>query len=237
MTLPILAELRDLEAKGHDVAKLIGAGNQLLRRQFLFAGDHGVAQAYDTITDPRYAGYFSALFDALGYDLHRNETEHWVGLLPDAEVVSLSTRRVDETVLMLLLSLVWQELVNEGEIRERAVVVTTSGAIFDRYIAIVGKERIKESRFREILDLLRRRGLVAFGERDPESGEFEIEIRSMVRLVVGEEALDRLRRFTREATASLEAAERRAAQAEADVEDDLSPTETSDADAAGDARV
>ncbi|MBV8472640.1 MAG: hypothetical protein JO107_15100, partial [Hyphomicrobiales bacterium] len=58
---------------------------------------------------------------------------------------------------------------------------------------------------------LRRRSLIALGEEDPESGEFVIEIRSIVRYVAGEAYLLRLKRYSQETEQALDAAERSAA--------------------------
>ncbi len=213
MPAAILHELRELEARGHDPERLIKAANLLLRRQFLFSGDRGVAQAYNILTDARCFDYFAAFFDGLGYRLHRNETEQWVGLVPDPELVPLAKMRHDETIVLLLLALVWQESVNDGEVKERAVVETTSGEIFERYVNIIGKERLREGRFKEILDVFRRRSMIAVGEQDPESGELAIEIRSMVRLVAGESALARLKRFAAETAFDLDRQEQSTAAA------------------------
>ncbi|MBV8651350.1 MAG: DUF4194 domain-containing protein, partial [Alphaproteobacteria bacterium] len=123
----MLRELQELEIKGHDPVKIIKAAHTLMRRQFLFAGDRGIAQAYDMATDPKFARYLEAYFDGIGYRMVRNEAEQWVGLLPDADLVPLAQMKTDETIVLLLLALVWQECVNDGEVKERAVVETTSG--------------------------------------------------------------------------------------------------------------
>lgn len=198
----MLQEFSALEARGIDAARLIRAANTLLNRQFLFAGDYGTTGVYETLTDPRTQRYFESLFDALGYRFTRNEQDQWVGLVPDAEIVGPGSLKLDETLVLLALALVWQEGVNAGEVGERGVVEASSHEVFDKLGSITTrKERMKERRFLEIVTEFRRRGFVHLGERDESTGDVMLEIRPMIRLVAGENVLERIRRFTDAAAA------------------------------------
>lgn len=210
--MTILSELAAFEANGHNDVKLRRAAAELLDRQFLHAADRGSPQHYYAIVDEKYWRYFQGLFDALGRKLYKNEREQWVGILPDSEVYSevttaLPRMRQAETILLLVMALVYQEKVNIGEVERGAVVRSDTGELFDRYATLLGKERMKDHEFRDLTNEARRRGLVAFGERDEESLDVEIFIRPMIRLVVSDDVREAMRRFAGEEERTLDARE------------------------------
>lgn len=186
--------------------------NQLLRRQFLFAGDRGATHAYEVVTGARFRVYFTALFDALGYRLRISEAEQWVGLLPDPELDLFPKMRTEQTIALLVLALAWQDAANRGAAEARAVVKTTLNEVLERYRDIAGrsrKEALTSARFEDALREFARRGLVWVGDWDPEAADREIEIRPMLHLLVDGSALDLLERFAIEAEGAI-AQERRA---------------------------
>src|ERR1700744_3411194 len=118
----MLKDLAELESRFGEtvVDDLRKAANLLLRGQFLFAGDRGATHAYELLISQRFRSYFVSLFDALGYDLRINESEQWVGLLPDSELGLFPTMPSEHTRVLLVLALVWQEEVNRGGAEARA---------------------------------------------------------------------------------------------------------------------
>lgn len=204
----VLSELTELEQRFGEKAvdELRRAANLLLRRQFLFAGDRGATHAYEQIVSARFRNYFVALFDALGYVLRVNETEQWVGVLPDPELDAFPRMRAEHTIVLLILALAWQEAVNRGGAETRAVVTTTLNDLFERYRDVAGrsrKEALTTARLEEGLREFERRGLVAVGPLDPDAADKQVEIRPMVHLLVDGNALDRLERFAVEAETTL----------------------------------
>lgn len=202
--MTLLKELVDIEARFGDRAldDVRRVANQLLRRQFLFAGDRGAAHAYEVVTGARYRGYFTALFDALGYQLRISESEQWVGLLPDPELDLFPHMRMDQTIALLVLALAWQDAANRGAAEARAVVKTTFNEVLERYRDIAGrnrKETLTPARFEDACREFARRGLIWIGEWDPDAADREIEIRPMLHLLVDGNALDLLERFAVEA--------------------------------------
>jgi hypothetical protein len=205
----VLRDLAELESRFGEKAvdEVRRAANQLLRRQFLFAGDRGVAHAYELLTSPRFRPFFSALFDALGYQLRSNDGEQWVGILPDPELDLFPRMRVEHTVVLLILGLAWQDEVNRGGAGSRAVVTTSLNALFERYRDVAGrarKESLTTARFEEALTEFARRGLVDVGPFDADVEDKEVEIRPMVHLLVDGNALGRLERFADEAEIAIE---------------------------------
>jgi hypothetical protein len=200
----VLHELAEIESRFGETAAadVRRSANLLLRGQFLFAGDRGAAHAYEMLTNQRYWPYFSALFDALGYELRSSEGEQWVGLLPDSELEIFPRMQQEHTRVLLVLALVWQEKINEGGAEGRAVVLTSLNELFDRYRDIASrnrKENLTTARFEDALREFERRSLVEVGELDPEEEDKQVAIRPMVHLLVDGNALDRLERFAADA--------------------------------------
>ena len=92
----MLVEFEEIEQrygveKGADLRK---ACRYLLRHQFVYSGDRGVATIYNTLSDGRFRGTVEGLFDSLGYRVARNAEEQWIGiLLDDADPAALPKRR------------------------------------------------------------------------------------------------------------------------------------------------
>lgn len=204
--MTMLHELADIETRFGEAAvdEVRKAANLMMRRQFLFAGDRGATHAYEVLTSPRFRAYFTALFDALGYDLRISEAEQWVGILPDAQLEWFPRMRAEHTIVLLVLALIWQEEVNRGGAESRAVVTTTLNQLFERYRDLTArgrKELLGTARFEESLREFERRGLVDVGPLDPEEEDKQVDIRPMVHLLVDGSALERLDRFAAEAEA------------------------------------
>lgn len=207
----VLQELAELESRfGEAVAADIRkTANLLLRGQFLFAGDRGATHAYEMLTVARFRPYFTALFDALGYELRSNESEQWVGLLPDSDLELFPRMQQEHTRVLLVLALVWQEKINEGGAEARAIVLTSLNELFDRYRDIASrnrKENLTTARFEEALREFQRRSLVEIGELDPDEEDKQVAIRPMVHLLVDGNVLDRLERFAADAEGAAAAA-------------------------------
>jgi hypothetical protein len=207
----VLKELADLESRFGEAiaADLRKTANVLLRGQFLFAGDRGATHAYEMLTSARFGAYFSALFDALGYELRINEGEQWVGLLPDSELELFPRMQQEHTRVLLVLALVWQEEINRGGAEARAVVTTTLNELFDRYRDVAArsrKESLTTTRFEEALREFERRSLVEVGEFDPDAEDKQVTIRPMVHHLVDGNVLDRLERFAADAEGAAAAA-------------------------------
>ena len=206
----MLAELNALEAAvGEERIKdVIKAVHYLLRHQFVYAGDHGTTGIFSTVTDSRFATFIENYFDAAGYRLHSNDTEQWVGILPNADEIPLPRMRLDDTITLLVLALHWQEEINAGKVEERATVVTTVNAVHDKYNEIASLRRkvaIPISTFVAILEEFQRRNIVEVRNFDFEQQNRELVIRPQIRLLAGDDILSRLERFI----ADKEAADKR----------------------------
>lgn len=227
----VLAELAEFEAKiaaakgaaaaDRAVATLRRALATLLDRQFIYNGDRGMAPLYELVLRGDARRLVEAMLDGLGYALVVEPADQWIGIVPaDPEETGAARLRLDETIILLLLGMIWQEGVNTGLSEDRATVPTTSEELFARHAAILGRERIPRPRFHEILLELRRRALIEIGEEDPETRDLLLRIRSTIRLVSGEAQIELLERFAAESDRVLDGLERAAAQAETEAEDE-----------------
>ncbi len=217
--------LRDLQIATADNDEICNdlrqTANYLMARQFLHIEDRNSVRHYNRIVSDRYFLYFQNLFDALGFTLVREPSEGWLGLLPDPGA-GFSSMYMDETIFLLILALIWQESVNAGEVEEHAVVLSDSGAMFDRYQAITGRTRITQTRAKEILSAFKRRALIRLGDIDPDTLDVEIWIRPIVRRLVGENVISALEQFAATVTeddGSAAAENERGTDAEDDTDD------------------
>lgn len=192
----MLVELQKIESGAstdergrQDVERVIRAAHYLLQNQFAVAGDHGTARHYEVLTQPRFERYFASLFDALGMKFIANATEHWVGIIPDTEVIGWRKLKISETIAMLVFASLWHEGLANGEIEERAVVLVTFNGAYDRYREIVSQNRksqLDTGSFNEIVKDFCRRGVLGRTGVE-EDDDFELEIRPLInRLVPGD---------------------------------------------------
>jgi hypothetical protein len=199
----MLSEFEQIEhsfgaEKAADVRKTL---HFLLRHQFVFAGDRGTTVAYNTIMDGRFRDAIDAFFDSCGYRLHRDPEAQWAGIVAADEDVPLPRMKLDETIIALVLAAHWQDEVNVGAVEDRATVVTTLNTLYDRYREMVqanGRTAVPTSRFHEILREAEQRSLVDIRDFDPEKRDHQVDIRPMIKLISGSDALARIERYVRQ---------------------------------------
>ena len=199
----MLSEFEQIEhsfgaEKAADVRKTL---HFLLRHQFVFAGDRGTTVAYNTIMDGRFRDAIDAFFDSCGYRIHRDPEAQWAGIVAADEDVPLPRMKLDETIVALVLAVHWQDEVNIGAVEDRATVVTTLNTLYDRYREMVqanGRTAVPISRFHEILKEAEHRSLVDIRDFDPEKRDYQVDIRPMIKLISGNDALVRIERYVRQ---------------------------------------
>jgi hypothetical protein len=197
----MLNEFDQIEATfgAEKAADLRKACRYLLRSQFAYSGDRGAANVYNMLTDAKFRRVADDLFDSLGYRVHRNPEEQWVGiLLDDDDLSSVPKLKLEETMVVLVLGCHWQEEADLGNLLDRATALTTVNALHERYRDIVqssGKPAIPATRFLDLLREVAARNLITIGELDRDVQDREIEIRPMIKLVSGSDALKRLESY------------------------------------------
>lgn len=190
----------------------------LLQRQFVFAGDRGTAVVYNTLTDPRFRGPIRKWFACAGYVVQEAAEEQWVGLLVDeAELSAVPRIRLEEAIVLLVLAAHWQEDADVGNLGDRATSAASVNILYERYGEMMqgaGKAAIPAKRFVDLLGELAARALIRMGDLDRELQDRPVEIRPMIKLIAGADALGRLQAYLKDEEIS---AGRRRANAPADL--------------------
>jgi hypothetical protein len=199
----MLSEFEQVEATfgAEKAADLRKACRYLLRNQFAYSGDRGAATVYNTLTDARFRRVADELFDSLGYRVHRDAEEQWVGiLLDDDDPSSVPKLKLDETLVVLILGSHWQEEADLGNLLDRATALTTVNVLHERYrdmVQAVGKPAIPAARFLDLLREAAARNLITVGDLDRDAQDREVEIRPMIKLVSGSDAQNRLESYVK----------------------------------------
>ena len=162
-----MAELREvaliLDAEKVGEEALQSALQALLFHQCLYE-DWPNAQAYRIIA--RHLAQVQPIMAAFGYRVTRHPVSNMLVLQPSGAVygVQMAKLRKDETVVLLVLRLLYAEGVSSLD--ERGRVEITTDDVHDRLRA-AGDAPPPMPRLIEILKTFQRKGLVRIGERDP----------------------------------------------------------------------
>lgn len=189
----MLKELKKVvEESGKDVQEFQQAANYLLSHQFVSAYKHGQRKYFLLIET--YQSYFAHVFEALGMKLYVNENERLLGLLP-IEREAFIKLKTDETLFLLVMRQIYEEKIENFEV-DNGFVATHTHAILERYVQLVKREIPNETRFKDILTLLSRHGVLIKGKAyEEDSKNLAIHITPVVRLVVTEAYLRQLESF------------------------------------------
>lgn len=185
----MLRDLRQVcERPGQaEPADFRAAAAALLRRQFLLLERIGDRDAYRLVVN--HFDYFSNLFDALGWTLHRDDTFGLVGLLP-GEAEGYRHLRLVDSLMLLCLRLLYEEGMERFDAREGCVFAQAE-ALLGRYETLLKRKRPLLSDFREILRRLRRYSLIEMQD-ETEDGLPIIRILPTIRLVTGDQVQGRI---------------------------------------------
>lgn len=189
----MLKELKKVaDESGKDAKEFQLTANFLLANQFASAFKHGQRKHYLLIE--MYQDYFDQLFEALGMKLYVNENERLAGVLP-VEREAFVRLKTDETLFLLVLRQMYEEKVENFEV-DNGFVATNTNAILERYIHLVKRDMPSETRFKEILALLSRQGVIIRGKSyDEDLKNIMINITPVIRLIVTEAYLRQLESF------------------------------------------
>lgn len=187
-----MAELREVSAilDGGKVeeTELQSALQALLFHQCLYE-DWPQAQAYRILS--RHLSNVKPIMSALGYAVTHHPVAHMLVLQPAGAVygLKLSRLRKDETVVLLVLRLLYAEGISSLD--ENGRVEITTDDVHDRLRA-AGDEPPLMARMEEILRKLQRKGLVRIGERDPTEQLIVLSIMPGITILVPDVYVERL---------------------------------------------
>lgn len=192
----MLKDFRELLERNEtlDEDQVRETADMLLQRCFIYADDHGQRRHYETVT--RYRSYFDNLFNAFGYELIVNHQELMAGIRSTRTPRFLM--RTDQTLLLLILRLIYHDRVKAAEQDERMRILVRAEDIFGIYDERTGRKRPTQRAGREMLGEFQRRGLCRIGD-DLEDQDFEVELRPALYHVTPESAVAALEEFVRAA--------------------------------------
>ena len=189
----MLRELKKVvDESGKDAQEFQQTANFILANQFASAYKHGQRKHYLLIES--YQEYFERLFDALGMTLYINENERLAGVLP-IQKEAFVRLKTDETLFLLVLRQIYEEKIENFEV-DNGFVATNTHTILDRFVQLVKREIPNETRFKDILALFSRHGIIIRGKSyEEDSKNLMINITPVVRLIVTEAYLRQLESF------------------------------------------
>jgi hypothetical protein len=173
-----MADLREVEAvlnTGVEEEELQSALQAILFHQCLYE-DWPYPPGYRLLA--RHFAQVRPILAAFGYRLVHHAAAQMLALEPDVTVygVHMARLRKDETIVLLLLRLLYEEGISMLD--ERGRVEVTTDDLHDR-LRTMGEEPPPLPRLREILRDFQRKGLVKVGDRDP------IELMILVTIMPG----------------------------------------------------
>jgi hypothetical protein len=199
----IVNDADEADGTGEELERELRAAAQLLwRSQFLYDSDWGAKTAYELIR--RHKGYFESLFEALGYRLVGHPIDRFIGLI----AIGLPPRqslKLDESLLLLVMRLYYEEALKRFEANEVGEVEVESETILEVYEERTRRERPLIGRVREILNTFRQRGLVRLEDHD-DRRSFTLFLHPALPLVVSVETLAALEKQGKASTVDSDAA-------------------------------
>ncbi|MEH6649900.1 MAG: DUF4194 domain-containing protein [Motiliproteus sp.] len=165
------------------------AANKLLVSQFLYADKPSHRPHYFLITN--HIGYFSNLFEAIGWSLTHQTDESYVGLIPKGEERYLRLR-LDESLFLLCLRQQYEQKLENFDV-EGGKAFIASDDLLRLYESLTAKEIPNETRFKEILSLFSRHGVIEKGKpAETEPKNIPLMINPSIRQVVVEDWVTQL---------------------------------------------
>jgi hypothetical protein len=188
--------LDECESSGRDAdtleLELREAAQHLWRSQFLYPTDFGSRGSYELIQS--YKTYFGNLFEAIGYRIVGGRPmDQYLGLLA-IDVPARQTMKLDESLLLLVLRLYYEEAFKRYEISDVGEIEVDSETILQVYEERTRRVRPAITRLHDILAGFRQRGLVRIVDQG-DSRTFTLFLRPALPVVIGEEALTSLNEF------------------------------------------
>lgn len=182
----MLADLKKAlsRAEGHSEEDFIAAANRLLVNQFLYADKP--AQRSDYFLIAKHVEYFTDLFEAIGWSLTYQPDESFLGIIPKGEERYLRLR-LDESLFLLCLRQQYEERLENFDV-EGGKAFIQSDELLQVYENLTAKEIPNETRFREILSLFSRHGIIERGKpNETEPKNVPLMINPSIRHVVVED--------------------------------------------------
>ncbi len=187
----MLGDLKKILSRGEQVEAedFVSAANKLLVNQFLYADKPAHRPYYFLIA--KHIGYFDNLFAAIGWTLCYQPDESYIGLIPKGEERYLRLK-LDESLFLLCLRQQYEQKLESFDV-ESGKAFIASDELLQLYESLTSKEIPNETRFKEILGLFSRHGIIERGKpADTDPKNIPLMINPSIRQVVVEDWLRQL---------------------------------------------
>ncbi len=171
----------------------INAANKPLVSQFLYADKPSHRSHYFLIST--HVEYFTNLFEAIGWSLTYQPDESFIGLIPKGEERYLRLR-LDESLFLLCMRQQYEERLENFDV-EGGKAFIHSDELLHLYENLTAKEIPNETRFKEILSLFSRHGIIERGKpAETEPKNIPLMINPAIRQVVVEDWVRQLEQLS-----------------------------------------
>jgi hypothetical protein len=187
----MLGDLKKILSRGEQVEAedFVSAANKLLVNQFLYADKPAHRPHYFLIA--KHISYFDNLFAAIGWTLTYQPDESFIGLIPQGEERYLRLK-LDESLFLLCLRQQYEQKLESFDV-EGGKAFIASDDLLELYESLTSKEIPNETRFKEILGLFSRHGIIEKGKpAETDVKNIPLMINPSIRQVVVEDWLRQL---------------------------------------------
>lgn len=167
----------------------------LLTRQCVYALYPNLGRLYEIIV--HYSPFFERYFGAAGYNLKLFPSEQMVALeVPHGQSrydTVYERLRKDETQILLIMRLIWEEAIERRDVGDGGIVETTTGDLIDRFKTVIQQDPPDENKLMETLRTFSRKGAVRIGQTDRIEHVTPITILPGIQVLVPDSFVDELR--------------------------------------------
>jgi hypothetical protein len=168
----------------------------MLARQCIYGHQHHLGPPYRVLSTPAYQPFFRKFFAAMGLEFVHDMRSGMVALKVPGGAPRFDHQRQqlrkDETAVLLALRLTYEEVFRNRQFNDLGTVDTTTDELYDK-LAVVGNVQIDEGRLKDILALLKRKGIVELHDRDPIECVTPLTILPGIEVVVPSTSIERVR--------------------------------------------
>jgi hypothetical protein len=159
----------------------------MLAKQCIYPWQQQITRAHEIMSTHEYQDFFRKYFSALGLEFYHDTRSGMIALkVPDEKTRfdwQSARLKKDETCVLLVLRLIFDEEAKRGKFDDRGRVITSTNDLFDK-LQVIAHVEIAETRLMDILGNFRRKGLVDIGERDPVDKVVEVNILPGIEIAV-----------------------------------------------------
>ena len=168
----------------------------MMARQCIYEGMYGLGPSYRILSTPKYQGFFRRYFAAMGLEFVHDIRSGMVALKVPGGVPRYDHQsgrlKKDETAVLIALRVAYEEAFRNKQFSELGIVEISTDELYDK-LAVIADVEIEAARLAEILALLKRKGVVDLGERDPVDRVTPLTILPGIEILVPSTYIERVR--------------------------------------------